>query len=58
MQAKLNVPRSSVYEIVTSQIIKQLEAGVAPWRKPWRLFQRHRAHDFWHDCFCAPTALA
>src|SRR6202049_209077 len=24
------------YEIVTESIIKQLEAGVAPWRKPWR----------------------
>jgi antirestriction protein ArdC len=31
-------PRSlaSVYEIVTEQIIKQLESGVSPWRKPWR----------------------
>ncbi|HET6143862.1 MAG TPA: zincin-like metallopeptidase domain-containing protein [Candidatus Acidoferrales bacterium] len=27
---------SSVYSIVTEQIIKQLEAGVVPWRKPWR----------------------
>ncbi len=27
---------SNVYEIVTEKIIKQLEAGVAPWRKPWR----------------------
>jgi antirestriction protein ArdC len=27
---------STVYEIVTEQIIKQLENGVAPWRKPWR----------------------
>jgi antirestriction protein ArdC len=27
---------SSVYSIVTEQILKQLEAGVAPWRKPWR----------------------
>jgi antirestriction protein ArdC len=26
---------SSVYEIVTEKIIKQLESGVAPWRKPW-----------------------
>jgi antirestriction protein ArdC len=26
---------ASVYEIVTQQIIVQLEAGVAPWRKPW-----------------------
>jgi antirestriction protein ArdC len=24
------------YEIVTESIIKQLESGVAPWRKPWR----------------------
>jgi antirestriction protein ArdC len=29
-------PRASVYEIVTDQVIKQLESGVAPWRKPWR----------------------
>src|SRR6266568_1183898 len=31
-------PRShaSVYEIVAEQVIKQLESGVAPWRKPWR----------------------
>jgi antirestriction protein ArdC len=27
---------ANVYEIVTEQIIKQLESGVAPWRKPWR----------------------
>jgi antirestriction protein ArdC len=26
----------SVYEIVTEQVIKQLEQGVALWRKPWR----------------------
>src|SRR5260221_1004905 len=25
----------SVYETVTEKIIKQLESGVAPWRKPW-----------------------
>jgi antirestriction protein ArdC len=25
----------NVYEIVTEKIIAQLEAGVAPWRKPW-----------------------
>jgi antirestriction protein ArdC len=25
----------NVYEIVTARIIEQLEAGVAPWRKPW-----------------------
>jgi antirestriction protein ArdC len=26
----------NVYEIVTNQIISQLEKGVVPWRKPWR----------------------
>ena len=26
---------SSIYQL-TDQIIKQLESGVAPWRKPWR----------------------
>jgi antirestriction protein ArdC len=26
----------NVYQIVTEQIIRQLEHGVAPWRKPWR----------------------
>jgi antirestriction protein ArdC len=26
---------SSVYSIVTEQILKQLESGVVPWRKPW-----------------------
>jgi antirestriction protein ArdC len=26
---------SAVYQFVTDQIIKQLEAGTAPWRKPW-----------------------
>ncbi len=25
----------SVYEIITEKIIKQLESGMAPWRKPW-----------------------
>ena len=25
----------SVYEIITEKIIKQLESGVVPWRKPW-----------------------
>ena len=25
-----------VYAIVTERIIKQLEKGVVPWRKPWR----------------------
>ena len=28
--------RKNVYEIVTDQIVRQLEQGVAPWRKPWR----------------------
>jgi len=27
---------SSVYQIVTERILKQLESGVVPWRKPWR----------------------
>lgn len=27
--------RTNIYEEVTNQIIAQLEAGVAPWRKPW-----------------------
>jgi len=35
MQATLSIPHQSVYQIVTEQIIKQLEAGVAPWHKPW-----------------------
>jgi antirestriction protein ArdC len=29
-------PHLSVYEIVTGQVIQQLESGVAPWCKPWR----------------------
>jgi antirestriction protein ArdC len=29
------VPRGSVYNIIADRIIKQLESGVAPWRKPW-----------------------
>src|ERR1700682_2463143 len=28
--------RRNVYEMVTEQIIRQLEQGVAPWHKPWR----------------------
>src|SRR5436309_13619329 len=38
VQSSESLPRShaSVYEIVTEQVIKQLESGVAPWRKPWR----------------------
>src|SRR5271169_6791356 len=27
---------STAYDVVTESIIKQLERGVAPWRKPWR----------------------
>jgi antirestriction protein ArdC len=27
---------STAYDVVTELIIKQLESGVAPWRKPWR----------------------
>lgn len=27
----------NVFEIVTDQILKQLEAGTAPWRKPWSI---------------------
>jgi antirestriction protein ArdC len=29
-------PGPNVYQIVTDQIISQLERGVVPWRKPWR----------------------
>ena len=29
-------PHASVYEIVTSRILEQLEKGEIPWRKPWR----------------------
>src|SRR5713226_3417825 len=28
-------PNVNVYEIISERIIKQLESGVAPWRKPW-----------------------
>jgi antirestriction protein ArdC len=28
--------RRNVYSIITDQIIRQLESGVAPWHKPWR----------------------
>ena len=27
---------ASTYEVITDRIIKQLENGVAPWRKPWK----------------------
>ena len=38
VQSAVSTPRphASVYEIVTEQVIKQLESGVAPWRKSWR----------------------
>jgi antirestriction protein ArdC len=38
MQAKQSISQSqhqSAYAIVTEQIIRHLEAGVVPWRKPW-----------------------
>jgi len=28
-------PRKDIYQTVTDQIIEQLEAGVAPWARPW-----------------------
>jgi len=28
---------ATVYEVITDRIIQQLEAGTAPWRKPWRV---------------------
>lgn len=28
-------PRASVYEIITGQILAELERGQVPWRKPW-----------------------
>ena len=35
----VDVPRtrSSVYEIITNQILAALEQGEIPWRKPWRV---------------------
>ncbi|MBF0315095.1 MAG: ArdC family protein, partial [Oligoflexia bacterium] len=27
--------KKSVYEIITSRVIKSLEQGVVPWKKPW-----------------------
>jgi antirestriction protein ArdC len=29
-------PHASVYEIITSRIVEELETGQVPWRKPWR----------------------
>jgi antirestriction protein ArdC len=36
--AAVDVPRDrcSVYEIITAQILAELEKGEVPWRKPWR----------------------
>lgn len=28
---------ATVYEVITSRIIEQLEAGTAPWHRPWRV---------------------
>jgi antirestriction protein ArdC len=36
MQATSSISHQSVYQIITEQIIKQLESGVAPWHRPWR----------------------
>src|SRR5260370_24669622 len=38
VQAEISNPRphASVYEIVTSRILAELEKGQVPWRKPWR----------------------
>jgi antirestriction protein ArdC len=37
MQADSILPQhSSVYSIVTEQIIKLLESGTVPWRRPWQ----------------------
>jgi len=29
---------AKIYEMVTERILKQLEAGVVPWRKPWNFY--------------------
>ena len=38
VQSAVDTPRphASVYEIVTSRILAELEKGQVPWRKPWR----------------------
>ena len=33
---------STVYDIVTDVIVKKLESGVVPWRKPWKTFGEPR----------------
>jgi antirestriction protein ArdC len=35
-EASIPRPHASVYEIVTSRILAELEKGEIPWRKPWR----------------------
>src|ERR1700690_1902349 len=35
IQPKEKTSMASVYEIVTEQGIKYLEAGIPPWRRPW-----------------------
>jgi antirestriction protein ArdC len=30
--------KQSTYEQITSRIVEQLEAGVAPWKKPWKTY--------------------
>lgn len=32
----IKMKNETIYEMVTNKIIEQLEAGVVPWRKPWR----------------------
>jgi len=36
MQATSSLPHQSVYEIITKEVISQLESGVVAWRRPWR----------------------
>src|ERR1700690_1445539 len=35
IQPKEKTSMASVYEIVTEQVIKYLESGIPPWRRPW-----------------------
>src|SRR5258708_15601580 len=35
-ESSIFIKQKTAYEIVTTQVIQQLESGVAPWRKPWR----------------------
>jgi antirestriction protein ArdC len=36
IQTEVSRPHASVYEVVTSRILVELEKGDVPWRKPWR----------------------